>query len=226
MRIWYALCRWTAQICLRVAYGLTVRGMENIPRRGRVIIASNHRSNLDPPILGSLVPREMHFFAKEELFRNRVLGSLIRSLNAFPVRRGQFDRESLSRSVEVLKNEGALIFFPEGTRAPADGFLKAKLGLGWVVALASSPILPVYIHGSTAKAFRFRGRPQISVTFGKPVPPESLIDPTLRGKTLYQSVSDRVVEVIRDLSLEEPRGRVTSRGSLYDRDIIENEKLR
>jgi 1-acyl-sn-glycerol-3-phosphate acyltransferase len=226
MRIWYRFCRMTAQIYLRVAYGVTIKGMDNVPRSGKVIIASNHRSNFDPPILGSLVPREVSFFAKEELFRNPVLGALIRSLNAFPVRRGQFDRESLSQSLNVLKDGGALIFFPEGTRAPADGFLKAKLGIGWVAALSEAPVLPAYIHGSTAKSFRMRGRPTISVTFGKPVSSATLMDPALRGKALYQSVSDHVLDLIRDLSLEEPRGRVLAKGPIYDRSTIENQKLR
>lgn len=203
-----------------------MRGLENVPRTGKVIFASNHRSDFDPPILGGFIPREVHFFAKEELFRNPLLGRFIRYLNAFPVRRGQFDRESLSKCLDVLKADGGLIFFPEGTRAPADGFLKAKLGLGWVVCLSDAPVVPVYIHGSTEMKPRFTRRPVMSLVFGTPVSPSELKSGELRGKDLYQQVSDRVLEILRDLSLATPGGKVTAKGPVYERTILKNERLR
>jgi 1-acyl-sn-glycerol-3-phosphate acyltransferase len=226
MRFGYAFVHYLAQGLLRFLFGMKIRGLENIPRTGKFILASNHRSNFDPPILGSFGPREVHFFAKSELFENRLLGGFIRYLNAFPVHRGQFDRTSLSTCLQILAGEHALVFFPEGTRAPADGFLKAKLGLGWVACLSGAPILPVYIHGSATAKVRFRLRPQISVTIGKPVSVAELGSPEVRGKELYQLVSDRALELIRDLSLQEPLGRVTEKGAIYDRDTIENERLR
>src|SRR5512141_1590157 len=155
MRFGYAVCRMTSQIFFRLAYGLKIKGMENLPKRGKVIVASNHRSTFDPPILGGTVPREVSFFAKSELFESPVLGRLIRYLNAFPVRRGEFDRASLDRCLKVLKDDGCLLFFPEGTRAPHDGFLEAKLGVGWVVCLSDAPVVPVYIHGSRERKPQF-----------------------------------------------------------------------
>jgi len=200
--------------------------MDNIPRTGTVIIASNHRSNWDPPLLGSMIPREVHFFAKEELFRTGWLGRLISYLNAFPVRRGQFDRESLSKCLDILKHNGALLFFPEGTRAPGDGFLRAKLGIGWVICLSNAPVIPVYIHGSQQDRPCLLGRPRITVVFGKPLLATELMNPDLHGKELYQHVSDRVLESIRELSLSTPFGRVKSKGPVYERTVIEDERLR
>jgi 1-acyl-sn-glycerol-3-phosphate acyltransferase len=226
MRAGYAFVSWLSRTFFRIAYGVSVTGLENVPRTGKLIIASNHRSDYDPPILGGFIPRETHFFAKEELFRNPLLGKLIRYLNAFPVRRGQFDREALQMCIKILEGDGSLIFFPEGTRAPEDGFLKAKLGLGWLICLTGASVLPVYIHGSTVRKSQPRGRPTICVVFGVPVPAIELIGDGQRGKELYQSASDRVLELIRDLSLRTPSGSVRDRGILYDRDIIKKEHLR
>jgi 1-acyl-sn-glycerol-3-phosphate acyltransferase len=226
MRAGYALVSWISRTCFRLLYGVALEGIENIPRTGKVVLASNHRSDYDPPILGGFVPREVHFFAKEELFRNQIFGRFIAYLNAFPVRRGQFDREALSNCLDILKNDGALIFFPEGTRAPADGFLKAKLGLGWVVCLSDAPVVPIYIHGSTETQPRLTRRPAMSVVFGKPVSAADLKDETLRGKDLYQHVSDKTLELIRELSLRTPGGKITAKGPIYERNVIKDERLR
>ena len=226
MRLGYALVRGSAQFLFHLGYGLSIHGMENIPRDGAVIIASNHRSNFDPPILGSTIRREVHFFAKEELFRKKITGSFLRYLNAFPVRRGQFDRSSLKYCLDILEQEGALVFFPEGTRAPADGFLKAKLGLGWVVCLSKAPVVPVYLHGTSALKPKLLGRPWYNILVGTPISSSDLIASGLRGHDLYQAVSDAILERIRELSLNTPHQKVISKGPIFDRDIIEEERLR
>jgi 1-acyl-sn-glycerol-3-phosphate acyltransferase len=227
IRLGYRIVQLTAQMIFRICRGVKVVGLENVPRAGRVILACNHRSNFDPPLVGSLTPREVHFFAKEELFKHRISGGFLKYLNAFPVRRGQFDREALTKCLDILKQEDALVFFPEGTRAPADGFLKAKLGIGWVECLSEAIVVPVYMHGSRTLRFTFRVKPQISITYGKPISYNDLIaNSDLRGKELYQLVSDRILEAIRDLSLLTPYHRVAERGKIYDRDSIANERLR
>lgn len=226
MRWGYALVRLLSQAAFRLLFGIAVRGMENIPRTGKLIIASNHRSNFDPPLLGGTIPRETHFFAKAELFRGKLLGRFIRYLNAFPVKRGQFDRQSLTHCLDVLNAGDALLFFPEGTRAPENGFLRSKLGLGWVVSLSDAPVVPVYIHGSTVTKPRFWNRPAISIIVGQPWRPQQENPQALRGKDLYQQISDRVLERIRQLSLTTPDGRVSHIGLLYERGSIEDERLR
>jgi 1-acyl-sn-glycerol-3-phosphate acyltransferase len=226
MRLGYWLVKTLALVTFRLLYGLEVTGRENIPRSGKVVFASNHRSNFDPPILGAVIPREVHFFAKEELFRKRWLGGFIRYLNAFPVRRGQMDREALSGCLDVLKGDGALIFFPEGTRAPADGFLKAKLGVGWIIALSDAPVVPVYLHGTHRLRPSLSGRPRYSVVFGECVAADPLKSGAGRGRDLYQGISDRTLERIRETSLQTPRKRVSEKGPVYERDVIEEPRLR
>jgi 1-acyl-sn-glycerol-3-phosphate acyltransferase len=226
MRLGYWLVKTLALVFFRLLYGVKVAGRENIPRSGKVIFASNHRSNFDPPLLGGFIPREVHFFAKEELFRKRWSGGFLRYLNAFPVRRGQLDRQAMSQCLKVLGSDGALVFFPEGTRAPADGFLKAKMGIGWVVALSDAPVVPVYIHGSHRLNPSLAERPRFTIVFGQRVPAGELEAGTERGRDLYQAISDRILERIRETSLQTPYHRVSEIGAVYERDVIEEERLR
>jgi len=226
MRAGYRLTQFAARTLFRVLSGVAVKGLENIPSNGPVILAANHRSNFDPPLVGCFVRRETHFFAKVELFRNPLFAWLIRYLNAFPVRRGVFDKDSLTTCLRILKRGEALVFFPEGTRAPRDGFLEAKLGVGWVACLSGAPIIPIYLHGTSDRWLYVRNRPGMAVVVGKPIRVEELCSGAARGKTAYQEVADRLLERIRDLSLETPNGRVTPKGPIYSRDIIEEEHLR
>ncbi|MDD5087434.1 MAG: lysophospholipid acyltransferase family protein [bacterium] len=226
MRTGYALVSALARNVFRLGCGVSVLGSENVPSTGAIIIASNHRSNCDPPLIGGMIRREVFFFAKEELFRIPLLGRLITYLNAYPVRRGGFDRTALKRSLEILRQGRALVFFPEGTRAPADGFLRPKIGLGWLVELSRVPVLPVYLHGTDRASFRFRGRPAVRVVIGMPIPAEDLIRGDLRGHELYQSISDAVVERIRVLSFAVSGNVPGVTGIVYDRSIIEDERLR
>lgn len=226
MRIGYALVSALARNAFRLTCGLNIVGCENVPATGAVIIASNHRSNFDPPLLGGVVRREVFFFAKAELFRAPVFGRFISYLNAFPVHRGGFDRAALKQSLEILRRGGALVYFPEGTRAPADGFLRPKIGMGWLVDLSRVPVLPVYLHGTQQASFRVRGRPAITAVFGKPIPPGELIHSDLRGHELYQSISDAVLERIRALSLTVNGTAPEEAGRIYDRTTIEEERLR
>lgn len=226
MRLHYAIISWMSRSAFRIFTGLRISGLENIPKTGKIILASNHRSNFDPPLLGGTVPREIHFFAKEELFAKARIAQFLKSLNAFPVRRGQLDRKALTVCLKILSNEGILLFFPEGTRAPADGFLKAKLGIGWLISKSQAPVLPVYIHGSAVDRVQFRNRPAIDIVFGKPISASDLSRDIGESREGYQAIADRVLESIRCLSLETPDNRVVEKGKIHDRDIIQNEKLR
>ncbi len=193
MRAGYGFVSWLARSYFRLMYGLAVHGLENLPRTGRIIIASNHRSNFDPPILGGIVPREVHFFAKEELFRKPLFARFIRYLNAFPVRRGQFDRESLAVCLNVLKARG---------RADLLSRRHARSG-GWLFeseAGARLGGLPVRRSGRSRLHSRQRdGAATASARTGREFTWSSasrsrrgICKPAgLRGKDQYQHVSDR-----------------------------------
>ncbi|UCD17981.1 MAG: 1-acyl-sn-glycerol-3-phosphate acyltransferase, partial [Candidatus Zixiibacteriota bacterium] len=95
---------------------------ENIPKDGPFILASNHISLTDPPILGASVSRPVHFMAKKELFKNRAFGALLRRLNAYPVNRRGFDKAAIRTAISLLRSAQGMVIFPEGTRARDDGF--------------------------------------------------------------------------------------------------------
>ncbi|MFH1012112.1 MAG: lysophospholipid acyltransferase family protein [bacterium] len=226
MRFGYALCRALAHHLLWLFFGLKVRGKANIPPDGKLIIASNHRSNLDPLILGAAMPREVHYFAKMELFKNRPLAALIRYLNAFPVTRSGFDHRALRQAVKILQREEALVIFPEGTRAPAGGFLQAKTGIGWIAALSGAPIVPVYVHGTDRLWRAICRHPRIAVVIGKPLSLSQLAPPSLQGKQRHHRIADEILERIRTLSLETPGRLVKEKGPVFERDVIPYPHLR
>lgn len=140
---WY-LCRFLAfRLCK-----LKVEGAERMPKEGGVIIASTHTATLDPVILGCAFPRPLTFMAKEELFRFPPFAALIRTLGAFPVRRGEPDRRALRKAVSLLRQGRCLVIFPEGTRNPNWQLRPPELGVALLAAWAKVPVLPVAIFGS------------------------------------------------------------------------------
>ena len=112
----YALARGFVGVMVRTIFGLRVVGLENVPAAGGVVVAANHISNLDPPILGVAVPRPVSYMAKKELFAMPLLGPLIRHLNAFPVDRAAGGTAALRASLRLLKDGQCVVVFPEGGR--------------------------------------------------------------------------------------------------------------
>ena len=185
-------------IYMRTLGCLKLRGTEKIPRKGGVIIASNHIAGADPFLLGSAVPRELWFMAKKELFKPFLLGKFISKVNAFPVDRFGFDLEVIKVSIGLLKEGRALIMFPEGTRS-TDGRIKnGKIGVGMLARKAVVPIVPVYL-GNTRKAWwnLLLGRRMV-IRFGDAIESE-WIEAQPNSKEGYKLITDRLMELIRSL---------------------------
>lgn len=145
---------------------LRVRGAENVPREGPLIVACNHISYFDPPALGVALPRPISYMAKAELFEIPVLGPIIARVNAFPVDRTRGDRAAIKKAVEIIESGAALGIFPEGTRNKT-GDVKPQIGVALLASLTQAPVLPAYVSG-TDRANRFA---RIEVVFGKPFVP-------------------------------------------------------
>jgi 1-acyl-sn-glycerol-3-phosphate acyltransferase len=156
---------------LRLVFRIRREGCENLPASGPVIVCSNHRSDLDPVLLGATLTRPLCFMAKEELFRVPVLSGLIRLLGAFPVRRGKGDTEAIRKSLRVLKDGKVLAMFPEGTRL-REGTLPAtfKAGVALFAYKTGADILPAAIV-CKGKVRPFK---RIRVVIGKPIKPAEL----------------------------------------------------
>ena len=163
-----------AQAFARIFLDFHVEGLERIPRKGPLIVACNHISFWDPPLVGSSITRPVHFVAKAELFDNPLFGALIRSYNAIPIQRGPQARTGLRGAEEVLSAGEAVLIFPEGTRNKSGTLLPPRAGVGHLSAATRSPVLPACITGSNQIRRSMKRQVPIRITFGSPVmPPRS-----------------------------------------------------
>ncbi|WP_297959939.1 1-acyl-sn-glycerol-3-phosphate acyltransferase [uncultured Ruminococcus sp.] len=164
----YYIVKFLVRVYFRIMYKLRYEGRENIPKDTTVIYACNHRSNADPPLLGSGARGKFAFMAKEELFEKKLFAWLIRSLGAFPVARGKGDMGVIDTAVERLSNGRSLMIFPEGTRSK-DGKVgkKGHTGAALISARSGKLIIPVGIcYGDKLKF-----RTPLTVKYGAPIDP-------------------------------------------------------
>ena len=191
MRPWYLFVHKLMYVLGRALGGLRITGLEHLPPPP-FIVAANHISLFDPPVLGGVVPYEVAFIAKVELFQNPLLGPIIRSLNAFPVKRGLPDRDAIARAITTLRGGRALVMFPEGTRdRSALRIREPKFGVGLFAVSAQMPVVPTYMAGTNHFLRALVRAPRISVAFGPPIKPPPIPradDPDAR-RLAYEKVA-------------------------------------
>lgn len=139
-----------------------VNGIENIPESGPLVVMSNHISFLDPPLIGAIMPRKIHYMAKAELFKNKFIGAIFKKLGAFPLKRGTGDSRAFRKAIKILRNDEVLGIFPEGTRYPEGSPGEPHSGSVMIAIMAKSPILPIAI-----KNIKRKGRPKVII--GEPL---------------------------------------------------------
>ncbi|XHU85410.1 1-acyl-sn-glycerol-3-phosphate acyltransferase [Peribacillus muralis] len=149
---------------LMPAYRVKTLGKEHIPKEGGVLICANHIDNLDPPVVGMTSSRDIHFMAKEELFQAPVLKSILPKVNAFPVKRGNSDRESLRKGLKLLKEGKAIGLFPEGTRSKTGELGEGLAGAGFFALRSDAVIIPCAILGP------YKLLSPLKVVYGPPIP--------------------------------------------------------
>jgi 1-acyl-sn-glycerol-3-phosphate acyltransferase len=164
--ILYGAIRWLAIFVFHVTSRLRVRGLSNLPKEGPFIIASNHLDWTDIPLIALPMRRKVVYMAKEEYFSSR-LAWLVRFLGAFPVKRGEADRQALRAGEEQLKKGNILVIFPEGTRSRTHTLAMAHSGLGLVALRTGVPVVPVAIWGSEKALKKFRT--PITISYGEPI---------------------------------------------------------
>jgi len=197
---WYRFVRFVARSLGRLLWGIRVEGLENVPRSGPLLVTSNHVSNLDPPVIGSLIPRESGFVAKKELFSVPGLGALIRSVNALPLDRSRLSVETLDRFGAFLATGRALVWFPEGTRSRTGELGKAKVGVGILLARHPVTVLPVHVEGTNTPFRSMLRRGRMRVVFGRPyVLPKGEGSAAATERADYRRIADSVLDRIRRL---------------------------
>lgn len=163
------------KVLFRIVFGflfcLEVRGVENVPEEGGVIVAANHSSYLDPPVIGVALRRRATFMAREGLFKIPLLKTFVAAFS-IPVKRGRPRPSTIKEAVHRLKGGELIVMFPEGGRSKNGKFLDPKRGVGLIATMSGTPVVPALIRG-TERAFpvgaRFIRPAKIRVVFGKPL---------------------------------------------------------
>jgi 1-acyl-sn-glycerol-3-phosphate acyltransferase len=180
---------------------LECEGWESVPD-GPCLLASNHQSMLDPPIIGSALPAEIAFVARKTLFENPVFGGVIRACHALPLDRDEADLGAIRRALAVLAEGRRLVIFPEGTRSADGGLLPAKAGAGLLAVKSGAPVVPIRIRGARDVLPRGgwlpTGGARIRVRFGKAIPAREL-DPGHGHPERFLEASRRILAAIAAL---------------------------
>ncbi len=185
--IYYWLVTGLVSVISLVFYPCRVYGKRNVPRKGGFILASNHESNIDPMLLPVVCPRQMRFMAKDSLFKDPVLGTLIRMGGGFPIKRGRADRGALNEFLNQLKRGYPVLIFPQGTRGGA----KPQAGVGFLAIKSGRPVLPTYIDGTDQvlpKGTSFPQRHPVKVVFGKPLKFDPQEDPDVVAQKVMDAI--------------------------------------
>jgi len=148
MTFWYLLGYSLSKAIAKTFFNYRVIGAENMIEEGPCIIAANHCSNLDPPLVGIACRRAIHYLAKRSLLDWPVLGPIFPELNVIPVDQRNADRSALMGAIRVVKNGGAVLIFPEGSRSPDGTLQPAQPGIGMIAAKTGAPVVPVRVFGT------------------------------------------------------------------------------
>jgi 1-acyl-sn-glycerol-3-phosphate acyltransferase len=193
--MWYKTGRAFFWLVFKIFFKLQVKGREFLPKAKGFILVSNHVSNLDPIVLGTACAQNLHFMAKEELFRNPGCGWILRKVHAFPLRRQGADLGAIREAIRRVNRGGVLLIFPEGTRSTDGQLGPGHAGVGFLVDKLNVPVIPAFIKGTDKvlpKGSAFIRPTKISVQFGKQIP--------LERRVAYSDVADTVMQAIKQLS--------------------------
>ena len=180
---------------------------ERVPTTGPAILAANHSSYLDPPLVGAGLRRELNYLARESLFRLPVFGAILRQVNSVPVDREGGGAAGLRAILDRLLHGGAILLFPEGTRSPDGQLRRPRSGIGLTVIKSTAPVVPVRVFGTFeawGKHRRFPRPIRVQVKYGLPIAFHTLRAEAgtcskSRLKSIYQEVADEVMAAIRAL---------------------------
>jgi 1-acyl-sn-glycerol-3-phosphate acyltransferase len=197
----YGFCHYLIQLFYQVCFRGDTAGLENIPARGGYIVAANHVSHLDPPIVGLHLPHQVSFFARKTLWKPGFPSWWLDAVGTIPVDRdGGADLGAMKRVLATLRSGKSIILFPEGTRSPDGRLRPAKPGIGMIACKSGAPVVPARIFGSFdafGRGGRLRLGVPVSVTYGPALPPAAY-DPG-EGRDRYARAAERIMNSIARL---------------------------
>ena len=186
----------------RSLFGLKVVGREHLVEEGAVLVASNHESFLDPPLIGTLYRDEMFYLARKTLMSGPLLKWIYLAWNSIPVDQERPDMTSLKAIIKLLNSGKRVLVFPEGERS-LDGVIGvAQPGVGLIAVKSNAVIQPIRIRGAREALPRGSGRirfNQISLHIGPPIRLTEEELTTAKGKHGYQHIADRIMAAVQAL---------------------------
>ncbi len=201
----YWLSRGFVYFCLLLKYRMRISGREHVPAQGGAVIAANHCSYLDPPVMaGSNNRRIVHFMARDTLFSNPIARWFFPRVGVIALDRTKGDLGALKKAIATLKGGQVIGLFPEGTRSPDGQMRDAKGGIGFLIAKGDVPVVPLYIsgtHGAFPKGADKLRPGRIVARFGPAITPEE-IRAAMPAKNDYAAVGALVMRRIRALADE------------------------
>ena len=191
----------------RIYFRCRVYNPERVPETGPVILAANHASFIDPPLVGAGLRRDINYLARESLFRFPGIGALLRSWNSVPVDREGGGAAGLKKILDRLLAGGAIILFPEGTRSRDGKLQPARSGIGLTAIKSDAVVVPVRVFGTYeayGRRMRFPRPRRVTVKYGEPMRFEALRAEAktcskARLKEIYQQVSGEIMATIAKL---------------------------
>lgn len=210
--VWYSIACIFLRAGLRLKNRITAYGLQNVPKTGGVIIASNHSSYIDPPALGACTYRirMTHFMARDTLFKKGFMHWFLHKVGVIPLDRDKGDVKAMKTAIALLKDGASVALFPEGTRS-VDGTLQPpKPGIGFLVSKGQAPVVPVYIHGSheawSKNSGGWKNRP-VSVVFGRLITQEE-IRGLGEGREAYPLIGELIMKRIAELREKFEKGQI------------------
>jgi 1-acyl-sn-glycerol-3-phosphate acyltransferase len=205
----YGACHYFLRVVFDMFFRGEVIGLDHLPRQGGFLVAANHASFLDPPLIGCQISRQIAYFARKTLWKGGLASWWLDTVGTIPVDRdGGQDVSAIKRVLRALRDERGLILFPEGTRTNDGRLQSAKPGVGFIAVKTQVPVVPVRIFGSYEAYGKGRslklGTP-VTVVFGRPLLPAQYDEPKA-GKERAQIASERIMQEIA--RLERPPARI------------------
>lgn len=179
-----------------IIYRPKIVGKENLPKEGGALLCPNHVSNLDAAVIVAMFQRKVNVLAKEELFKNKFLCWIADLFGIYPVKRGAADMQAIKISLKILKHDGLLLIFPEGTRNGMAKGVKPKNGAVLIAGTAQKPIIPIGIQGS------FKPFTRVIVNIGKPIDYTNLKE-EIKDKEQATKLTAELMKTIVDLRDED-----------------------
>jgi 1-acyl-sn-glycerol-3-phosphate acyltransferase len=206
MALIYSICIFLQRITLRSFSTWRVIGISNVPKTGPLIIAANHQSNFDPPLLSASIPRKVNFLAKGSVFTGGIVNYLLKAYGAHPVNRDSIDLKAYRWATQLLKQGNVIVIFPEGTRNPKS-MAQPKKGAAKLAIATNAKIIPVGITGTENLGTWLRvlnPTGKLTVNIGPPIDPNNY--PKLIQNNDSEALLDIVMKEIAKLVPSEYRG--------------------